>query len=140
MWLWVVRRSALAQALLTRVRVSLLGLANFQNESTNRRNLFLVTGRGLALISSLLTDFFMALSSFCSSLTNLSVFSLCGFYHILIRMCEVINIYYIQWYTRWCQWGQKERDVNEKLKNQQLRNLREDIYFKIWKKLFCDLF
>lgn len=71
MWLWIVK-------------ISLLGLANFQNKSANRRNLFLVTGHGLAFVYSLVTDLFMALSSFYSSLTVLLLSSLRGLYHILI--------------------------------------------------------
>lgn len=57
----------------------------------------MMTDHHLALISSLVTDLLMALSSFCSSSTDLPVFSLCKIYHKLVRMHEVINVYfYIQ--------------------------------------------
>lgn len=68
----VVGGPPLAQALLTLIKMSLLGLVN---ESTNGRSIFLVTGYHLALISSLGTDLFMALLSSHSSL--ISLYSLC---------------------------------------------------------------
>lgn len=73
-----------------------------------------MTGRSLALISSLVTDLFMALLSSWSSLTDLPIFSRCGLYHILIRMYEVINVYfYIQEYVRW--YGEdRKKDLYEK--------------------------
>lgn len=54
----------------------------------------MMTDHHLALISSLVTDLLMALSSFCSSLTDLPVFSLCKIYHKLVRIHEVINVYF----------------------------------------------